>query len=98
MGSINIGITLMLKQSMQFKYTSHQVPRTSRPDAETSNNIYLIKNVSILRATYQIRLLCFKATDSGKKLVLKVPNTCQFHSSLRDLIKTTNKTIKREDM
>ncbi len=83
---------------MQLKYTRHQVPRGSRPDAETIDKIYVIKNVSMLRATYQIRLLAFKAVESRKKLVLKVPRSCQFHASLRNFIKTTGKNIKREDM
>jgi hypothetical protein len=81
---------------MEFKYTRHQVPRGSRPDAETIDKIYLIKNVSLLRATYQIRLLAFKAVESRKKLILKVPPTCQCHVSLEALIKMTGKTIKWE--
>ena len=83
---------------MELKYTRHQVPRGSRPDAETIDKIYLIKNVSILRATYQIRLLVFKAMESHKKLILKVPQLCQFHASLKDLIKMNGKTIKRENL
>jgi hypothetical protein len=83
---------------MQYHYTRHQVPRGSCPDAETIDKIYLIKNVSMLRATYQVRLLAFKATESRKKLMLKVPKTCQFHASLKELIKTTTPTIKREDL
>jgi hypothetical protein len=83
---------------MELKYTGHQVPRGSRPDAETIDKIYLIKNVAVLRATYQIRLLAFKAVQSQKKLMLKVPPSCQFHASLRGLIKMTGKTIRREDL
>jgi hypothetical protein len=83
---------------MELKYTRHQVPRGSRPDAETIDKIYLIKNVTMLRATYQIRLLVFKAIKSHKKLMLKVPPSCLFHASLKGLIKMTGKTIKREDL
>jgi hypothetical protein len=83
---------------MELKFTRHQVPRGSRPDAETSDSIYLIKNVTVLRATYQIRLLAFKALESHKKLFLKVPLTCKFHSTLKSLIKTTGKIIKREEL
>lgn len=83
---------------MELKYTRNQIPRGSRPDAETIDKLYLIKNVSMLRATYQIRLLAFKAVQSHKKLVLKVPKTCQFHASLKDLIKMTRSTIKRQDL
>lgn len=83
---------------MEMKYTRHQVPRGSRPDAETIDRIYLIKNVTMLRATYQIRLLAFKAVETHKKLVLRVPPACQFHATLKGLIKTTGKAIKREDL
>lgn len=83
---------------MELKYTRHQVPRGSRPDAETIDKIYLVKNVTMLRATYQIRLLVFKAVESHKKFMLKVPPACQFHPSLKSLIKMTGKTIKREDL
>jgi hypothetical protein len=83
---------------MQFKFTRHQVPRGARPDAETTDKIYLIKNVLTLRATYQVKLLTYKAEESRKKLVLKVPKECQFHSSLKELVKLTGKIIKREDL
>ena len=83
---------------MQFKYTRHQVPRGSRPDADKNNKVYLIKKVSMLRATYQIRLLAFMAVEKQKELVLLVPKTAQFHVSLKELIKATGKTIKRDDL
>jgi len=83
---------------MELKYTRHQVPRGSLPDAETIDKIYLIKRVSVLRATYQVRLLVFKAIQTHKKLVLKVPGACQFHTSLKELIKLTGRTIEREDL
>jgi hypothetical protein len=83
---------------MEFKYTRHQVPRGSRPDAETIDKVYLVKNLSLLRATYQVRMLAFRAMESHKLLVLKVPGTCKFDRTLKDLIKATGKTIKREDL
>jgi len=83
---------------MQLAYTRHQVPRGTRPDAETLDKIYAIKNVSMLRATYQIRLLTFKAVETRKKLVLKVPKSCQFDVSLKKLIELTGKTIQRENL
>ena len=83
---------------MKFNYTRHQVARGSRPDAETGEKNYLIKNVSVLRATYQIRLLAFAAVESRKKLILKVPKSCQFHTTLKDLIKTSGTTIRRENV
>ena len=83
---------------MELKYTRHQVPRGSRPDAETTDKIYLIKNVSTLRATYQVRLLAFKALQSQKGLIIRVPRSCRFDSSLEGLIKGTGKIIRREDL
>ena len=83
---------------MELKYTRHQVPRGVRPDAETNDKIYLIKNVLILRATYQVRLLLFFAKERHKKLILKVPQACKFHNSLKALIKLCGNAVKREDL
>ena len=83
---------------MDWKYTRHQVPRGTRGDAETIDKMYLIKKVSLLRATYQIKLLAFKATETRKKLVLKVPKTCQFEKSIEALIALTGSVIQREDL
>jgi hypothetical protein len=83
---------------MEWKYTRHQTARGTRADAEKFGKIYLIKNVSMLRATYQIKLLAFKAVQTHKKLVLDVPKTCQFHESLKNLIKQNREIIKRENL
>ena len=64
---------------------SSPLPRGTRPDAETPDRIHLIKNVSALRATYQVRLLALKASSEGKKLVLHVPAACRFDPSLAEL-------------
>ena len=82
---------------MDYKYTRHQVARGTRPDAEVGDRVYLVKNVSTLRATYQIRLLAFMTMERQSKLILKVPKTCRFHRSLVELMKAT-KHIKREDI
>ena len=78
-------------------HTRHQVPRGARADSEKFNRLYLVKNVGVLRATYQIRLLTFRAVSEGLKLVLRVPKSCQFHSSLINLMKSTGAVILRED-
>jgi hypothetical protein len=62
------------------------LPRGTRPDAETADKAILIKRVSEMRATYQVRLLAFMTLQSGKKLVIEVPENCVIHKSLRDLI------------
>lgn len=82
---------------MKAMNTRHQVPRSAMPDATSFNKMYLIKNVSSLRATYQIRLLAFMAVDKGTQLVLRVPAACKFDRSLESLIKTCRKSIVREN-
>jgi hypothetical protein len=70
---------------MRYRHTRHQVPRGALPDAETHNRVFLIKNVSLLHATYQVRLLAFNAGEMGKKLVLRVPEACKLGPSLAAL-------------
>jgi hypothetical protein len=77
--------------------TRHQTPRSARADAEKLNRLYLIKNVSTLRATYQIRLLTFRAVSEGLKLIIRVPRGCRFESSLLKLIRDTGTVVLRED-
>lgn len=67
------------------------------PDAEAFNKMYLIKNVSKLRATYQIRLLAFRAVDKGTKLILRVPVSCEFDLTLIKLLKACRNSVLRED-
>jgi hypothetical protein len=66
-------------------------------DGFAFNRMYLIKNVSRLRATYQIRLLAFRAVDKGTQLVLRVPTVCVFDDSLNDLIRKCGKSVVREN-
>jgi hypothetical protein len=82
---------------MDRRYTRHQVLRGSKPDAEKFNVMYLVKNVPNLRATYQIRLLAFKAVSEKKKLILRVPAHCAFSPPLEELIETCRKAVVRED-
>lgn len=75
------------------KYTRHQVPRGTRPDAEVADRLYLIKNVSVLRATYQVRLLAYRAGQSGKKLVIRMPRSAKLARDLTELRREHGKTI-----
>lgn len=68
-------------------------PRGTRPDAETKDKIYIIKNVSELRATYQIRLLLFRAVKLQKKLILVIPESCLVFPDLTKLISENEKTV-----
>jgi hypothetical protein len=64
------------------RFTGHQVPRGTMADIETHDRIYVLKTASTLHATYQVRLLLFKAVKTGKKLVLRVPKSCKLCSDL----------------
>jgi len=81
--------------SLKIKNTGHQVGRSAMPDTDAFNRMYLIKNVSRLRATYQIKLLTFKAIDHKMQLIIRVPTSCVFDSSLNDLAKKCGKSVSR---
>lgn len=83
---------------VDFRYTKHQVARVAKPDAQQGDRLHLIKNVSFLRATYQIRLLAFMCQERGQKLVLSVPKGCRFAPDLLALIKSMPKTIVRKSL
>lgn len=79
---------------MEFKTTKHQVARSTRPDAETYDKIHLFKNTLMLRATYQVRLLLFKAVMEGRKFIINVKKECIIHDDLKDLVKKNRDSIK----
>ena len=84
------------RMSMKYRYTSHQVARGARADAECNDAYFLLKNVSLLRLTYQIRLLAFRAKDQGRKLVIRVPAGCKVHPTLGDFQKEHAKVVRIE--
>lgn len=49
-------------------------PRGTRPDAERPGEFLVVKNVGVLGATYQMRLLIFLASQRGYHVVLRVPH------------------------
>jgi hypothetical protein len=73
--------------SIEYRYTRHELPRGARPDAERDDVLYLLKNVSSLRLTYQIGLLVFLAAESQRRVVIRVPSRCRIHHSLRNFQK-----------
>lgn len=81
---------------MKLRYTRHQVARGTRPDAEAGNKLYLLKKVSTLHATYQVRLLAFRAQQEQKQLVIRGPAELKPGSSLRDLMAELRGTIRIE--
>jgi hypothetical protein len=79
---------------VEFKQTKHQVARGSQPDGETCDALIIIKNVSELRVTYQVRLLAYRAWQEGKRLVIDVPRECRIHSTLQELHRQLPQTIQ----
>ena len=79
---------------MEFALTKRYVARGSRPDAELDNKLYLIENVSHLRATYQVRLLLYQAIQEDKKLVLDLPKVCVLSVPLKNLIKENRQHLE----
>lgn len=66
------------------------------PDAEVGNKLYLLKNVSSLRLTYQIKLLAFTAQSRGKKLIVQLPKEAKVHESLRSFVRESSGLVKIE--
>lgn len=84
------------RHSLRFPQTKHQVARGSRPDAEKDGKLYLLKKVPMLHATYQVRLLAFRAQREGKHLVIRVPKGFSAGNSLRELMIELGRTIRIE--
>ena len=80
---------------MEF-YTKHQTLRGAKPDAEIGDKIYLIKNVSQLRLTYQIRMLAYVAQIRDIKLVIRIPKNAVIHQSLLEFAIETNGLLNFE--
>lgn len=81
---------------MDFRYTRHQVPRGARADAESGDKMFLIKNVTNLRLTYQIRLLTFRAQESHMSLIIKIPKASEIDPSLSDFLNEFPNLIRVE--
>jgi hypothetical protein len=81
---------------IDLRYTRHQVPRGSRPDAVSGAAAYLFKNVTLLRLTYQIRLLTFLAAERGQRLVIRLPRAARLSSDLRRFVKDNSSVLKVE--
>jgi hypothetical protein len=60
--------------------------RAARADACKDGLLYLLKRVSSLRLTYQIRLLAFQATETASTLIIEVPPDCTIAKSLTEFV------------
>ena len=81
---------------VEWRQTRHQVARGTRPDAQDGDRVYLFKNVSTLRATYQIRLLTYMAARRGAVLIIEVPRYCEVMPSLARYLKSNRGHIRLE--
>jgi hypothetical protein len=82
--------------NLNLRYTRHQVARGAMADAERNDAMFLLKCVSSLRLTYQIRLLAFRSQETGRKLVIEIPKKCRIHPSLQDFQKQHSKIVRIE--
>jgi hypothetical protein len=81
---------------MDYVYTRHQTARGALPDAEQFGTMYLLKSVSKLGLTYQIKVLTFKAISKGNKLVIRVPASALLTPSLQEFQNSFSKSLKIE--
>lgn len=70
--------------------------RGAKADAEVADKLYLIKNVSELRLTYQARMLTYMAQTRGKKLIIQLPKEAKVHNSLREFVREWSQLVKIE--
>ena len=80
---------------MEF-YTKHQTLRSTQADAEIGNRMYLFKNTTTLRLTYQIEMLAFTAKAKDMKLIIRLPKKAKIHQTLREFILESDGIIKIE--
>lgn len=78
---------------MDFIYTRYQIPRGAKPDAKVGHKLYLIKNVTQLRLTYQIRMLTYMAQIQGNKLIVQLPKGAKIHNVLREFVRSMPRYI-----
>jgi hypothetical protein len=83
---------------MDYHRTQPQVPRGSLPDAGDDSTWLLLKNVSTLRLTYQIRLLTFGAGETRRRLVIKVPRPCELSPDLKTFVRANKRVVKIEEV
>lgn len=56
-----------------------------------------MKNVAVLRPTYEVRLLAFLAAEAGKKLLILVPQHFNPHPAFSRFIAEFPKTVQIEN-
>lgn len=81
--------------SVEPRYTRHQVVRGCRPDAVKGNKCYLIKNVTQMRLTYQVRLLADMADARSMTLVIRLPASSSLTEDLSGFVRA-NRHVRVE--
>ena len=82
---------------MDFRYTKRQVARGARPDAsDGGGEFYLLKRVSLLRLTYQIRLLTYMAMQADGHLTIRVPKGARTSTDLRGFLREHRRVVRLE--
>lgn len=80
---------------IEFRRTRHQVPRAARPDAVKGGRWYLIKNLPVMRLTYQVRLLAFMAQQNSARLVIVLPATALLSPDMRVFARSHAVVVER---
>ena len=81
---------------MDFKYTSRQTARGSRPDGQFGSTYFLVKNVSRMRLTYQVKLLTLMAQEQRGVLVVQLPKGAKTSRDLRAFAKSHRGSVRVE--
>ena len=81
---------------MDVFYTKHQTIRGSLADGEDIDKLIIIKKVSSLHLTYQIKVLTYMASTKGKKLIIITPRDVKILPSLKQYVKENSKIVKIE--
>jgi hypothetical protein len=80
---------------IELRRTRRQVPRASRPDAATGDRWYLMKNVPLMRLTYQMRLLACLAQQNAARLVVVLPSGTRLSADMQVFAHVNSVTIER---
>lgn len=66
--------------------TSRAEPRCTSPDAVDGTKVYLIKNVALMRLTYQIRLLSDAAEQNALEMIIVIPRRGRVSADLESFV------------
>ena len=63
--------------------TSRGEPRCTSPDAVDGTKVYLIKNVPLMRLTYQVRPLAEAAEQNALEMIIVIPRDGRVSANFR---------------